>query len=41
MKNKFINSDRFYKNALTLPLNTRINKRDVEFVIDKLKKFFN
>ena len=38
---KYINSENFYKNAITLPLNTRIDKKEISFVVKKLKKFFN
>ena len=39
--NKYQNSEDFYKYALTLPLNTKIEKRDINLVVKKLIKFFS
>ncbi len=39
--NNYQNSEVFYKYALTLPLNTKIEKRDINLVVKKLIKFFS
>ena len=41
LASKCPNSEEFYKHALTLPLNTRITKNDINFVVKKLEEFFN
>ena len=41
LTSKCPNSEEFYKHALTLPLNTRITKNDINFVVKKLEEFFN
>ena len=39
--NKKINSDIFYKSQITLPLHTRMNKTDIDYIFKKLSLFFN
>ena len=35
------NSNNFYRQQLTLPLHTLMNKKDVNYIVSKLKKFFD
>ena len=34
------NSNNFYRQQLTLPLHTLMNKKDVNYIVSKLKNFF-
>ena len=38
--NDYKNSNYFYRQQLTLPLHTLMNKKDVDYIVSKLKKFF-
>jgi len=38
--NDYKNSNYFYRQQLTLPLHTLMNKKDVDYIVSKLNKFF-
>ncbi len=39
-ENDYKNSNYFYRQQLTLLLHTSVNKKDVGYIVSKLKKFF-
>lgn len=40
-RNNFINSENYFNNALSIPLHQKLNKKDIVYISDKIKYFFN
>ena len=39
-KSNFINTDKYFKECLMLPLNTIISNNELRYVIESIKKFY-
>ena len=41
ISNSCLNSLKFYEEQLTLPLHTKLNKKQIDLIIQKIGQFFN